>query len=172
MDVPAEPCTGLAWSWSSNGSVSGSPTGAARMAGGLQKVQAGTSNVKSYINKEQGFGVYFGPSLYWFFPATALGRVLGPSPSHQQQRGEAGWMPPGGAFSSAPGKPETTPCRKAAAPAQKTDLTRMSSPAHNMGFAAFPAPGRGGCSHRTPPCQAALLPKLEAERRRRIETSP
>lgn len=103
MDVPAEPWTGLVWSWSPNGSVLGSPTGAARMARGLQKVQTGTSNVKSCINEEHGFGVYFWISLYCILPTTALGRVLGSLPSLLQQGSEAGWMPRADAFSSAPG---------------------------------------------------------------------
>lgn len=106
VGVPAKPCTRLAWSWSPNGSALGSPTGAARLARGLQKVQDGTSNVKSCINKEHGFGIYFWTSLYCFIPTAALVWVLGPLPSHVQRGGRGGMDAPGGAFSSAPGSPK------------------------------------------------------------------
>lgn len=76
---------------------------------------------------------------------------------------------PGRRLQLSAGKPETTPCHKAATPTQKKDLTRMSSPAQNTGVAAFPA--LGGAAPTAPPCQAALLPKLEIERRQQIETS-
>lgn len=162
MDVPAEPWTRLVWSWSRNGSALGSPTGAARMARGLQKVQTGTSNVKSCINEEHGFGVYFWISLYCFFPTTALGRVLGPLPSLLQQGSEAGWMPRAGAFSSASGSLKLP--RAAKLPLLPKRKTGQGCPRQHKTWGLLPSQPWGGSSHRTPPpgCAAPQTGNREA----------
>lgn len=86
------------------------------------------------------------------FPSCSPGVGSGPSAIPW---GEVGWMPR-----------ELPSARCLKPPQPKSQVL----PAQTMGFAAFPA--CGGAAPPRPPCQAVLLPNLEAGRWRWIETSP